>query len=124
MTSTTRLLTIGLATAATALSGGTALAQDDGRPVQNADLVALSGGALLHYELADGAKTQSVTIAGVKAQKVIALPDEDAMHALMNSGKRLKQGGSYVVVVRVKVGGKSVVYRDKLVLHRRHPKAS
>ena len=123
MTSTTRLLTIGLATAATALSGTAAMAQSGGDAVRDADLIALSGGAMLHYEIDEGAKTQSVTIAGKRAAKIREMPDEGALHALM-SGKSLKQGGTYAVVVRVRVDGKTVVFRDRLVVHRRHARAS
>ena len=125
MTINRRILTVGLATAATALSGTAALAQSGDDAVRNADLVALSGGGLLHYEIDGDARTQSVTIAGRRAQKVRAMADEGegAYHALMN-GKRLRTGGTYAVVVRVKVDGKTVVYRDRLVVHRRHARAS
>ncbi len=124
MTSTTRLLTIGLATAATALSGTAAMAQSGSDAVRDADLVALSNGAVLHYEIGAGARTQSVTIAG-KAAKVRRVADEGegAYHALMNA-KKVRTGGTYAVVVRVKVDGKTVTYRDRLVVHRRHARAS
>ena len=121
----TRLFTIGLATAATALAGtATATAQQSGDAVRGADLVALSNGAYLHYQLDDGARTQSVTIAG-RTAKVRAVDGEgdNAFHALM-SGKKVKTGGTYTVVVRVERAGKTVVFRDRLVVHRRHARAS
>ncbi len=124
MTSTTRLLTVGLATAATVLSGTAAMAQSGSDAVKDADLVALSNGAVLHYEIAGGAKTQSVTIAG-KTAKIRRVADEGdgAYHGLM-TGKKVRTGATVSVVVRVKLDGRTVVYRDRLVVHRRHAATS
>ncbi len=123
---TNQLVALGLATAATAFSGA-AVAQAGGSDaVQNADLVALSGGGLVHYEVDGKATAQTVTIAGRKAQKIIAATEdgtEGAYHALMN-GKPLKVGGTYSVTISLKVDGKSVVFKDRLVVHRRHARRS
>jgi hypothetical protein len=118
-----RLLTTGLVTVVAALSGTTvATAAQSSDAIDNADLVALSGGGLLHYEVDGAVQSQTVTIAGRKAQKVIRLADEGAgaYHALMG-GKKLKTGGTYTVTVRVKLrNGKTATLRERLVVHRRH----
>ena len=127
LTRNRRLLATGLATAAAVFAGTGLATAAQSEEIDNADLVALSGGGLLHYEVDGRVASQTVTIAGVKAQKVIRAGEDGAggaYHALM-SGKKLKMGGTYSVTVRVKLrNGETATLRDRLVVHRRHARRS
>ena len=100
---------------------GIAVAQDDRPAVGDAYLVALSGGALLHYELEGTASKPVVTVDGrrAKVRDESKIEGPGVFHALVNS-TRTKVGGRYTVTV--KVDGKSV-FSKRLVVHRRHKRA-
>lgn len=111
-----RLLATTTATALLA-SSAMAVAADapklDGAP----QLVRISGGAQLHYDLRKAASDQRVTIAGTTAKVKRFDEDGDRVYiATVNKGG-LKAGKSYRVVVKV---GSTKLLDRTMVLKSRH----